>query len=101
MSKGFLAQAKEGTVISVRVSTGARRTSIEGPYGENAVKFRVAAPPTAGRANDEAERFLAQALGVARRDVAVIDGTSSRDKKVLVRGLGRTDTQIALSAHLP
>jgi uncharacterized protein YggU (UPF0235/DUF167 family) len=54
-----------------------------------------------GKANAEVEHFLAELLGVPRSDVAVIRGTSSRDKTVLVRGLARAETQQALAPYLP
>jgi uncharacterized protein (TIGR00251 family) len=85
VSKGFFTPTKDGIVLNLRVSPGARHTSIEGPYGV-ALKMRVAAPPVSGKANAEVERFLAVSLGVSRSDVAVIRGSSSRDKIVLVRG---------------
>jgi uncharacterized protein (TIGR00251 family) len=85
VSKGFFIPTKDGIVLNLRVSPGARRISIEGPYGA-ALKMRVAAPPVCGKANAEVERFLAQSLEVSRSDVAVIRGSSSRDKVVLVRG---------------
>ena len=40
-----------------------------------------------GKANAEVESFLAKSLGIRGSDVAVIQGTSSRDKVVLVRGV--------------
>ena len=49
------------------------------------MKLRVAAPPTGGRANAEAEEFLARLLGVRRSEVAVVRGASSREKIVLIR----------------
>jgi uncharacterized protein len=101
VSKGFLTAAREGTVLNLRVAPGAKRTSIEDPYGEDAVRLKVAAPPVSGKANAEVVRFLAELLHVPRSDLAVIRGSSSRDKKVLVRGLTRTQTQKALSAHPP
>jgi uncharacterized protein (TIGR00251 family) len=85
--KGFLTPVRDGILLNLRVSPGAKRTSIEGPYGENALKLKVAAPPVGGKANAEVESFLAQSLGIPGSDVAVIQGTSSRDKVVLVRGL--------------
>ncbi len=98
MSKGFFTPTKDGILLNLRVSTGARRTSIEGPYGEVALKLKVAAPPVDGKANAEVERFLAQSLGVPRSDVALIRGASSRDKVVLVRG-AEPDTLHDLFTH--
>ena len=46
----------------------------------------VVAPPDRGRANAELCRLLADALGVDRRAVEVVGGSTSRDKTVAVRG---------------
>jgi uncharacterized protein len=51
VSRGPVTAAKGGTLLSLRVSPGAKRTEIEGPYGENAIKLKVAAPPLDGKAN--------------------------------------------------
>jgi uncharacterized protein (TIGR00251 family) len=85
--KDFLTPARDGILLNLRVSPGAKRTSIEGPYGESALKVKVAAPPVEGKANAEVESFLARSLGVPPSCVAVVRGTSSRDKVVLVRGV--------------
>jgi uncharacterized protein len=85
--KGFLTPARDGILLNLHVSPGAKRTSIEGPYGENALKLKVASPPVDGKANAEVESFLAESLGIPSSDVAVIQGTSSRNKVVLVRGV--------------
>jgi uncharacterized protein (TIGR00251 family) len=60
VSKGFFTPTKDGILLNLRVSPGAKRTSIEGPYGA-ALKLKVAAPPVGGKANAEVERFLAKA----------------------------------------
>ena len=86
--------------MNLRVSPGAKRTSIEGPYGA-ALKLKVAAPPVDGKANAEAERFLAKVLGVPRSEVAVVRGASGRDKSVLVRGAAEGELREALSDQLP
>ncbi len=97
MSKGLLTPAREGALLNLRVSPGAKRTSIEGPYGESALKLKVAAPPVDGKANAEVESFLAESLGVSRSDVAVIQNSSGRDKVVLVRGAQVTTLPEALT----
>ena len=97
--KGFLTPARDGILLNLRVSPGAKRTSIEGPYGENALKLRVASPPVDGKANAEVESFLAESLGVPSSYVAVIRGTSSRDKVVLVRGVEEATLREILTGH--
>jgi uncharacterized protein len=101
VSKRFVRTAREGTLLNIHVSPGAKSTSVEGLYGEGAIKLKVAAPPVGGKANAEVERFLSKLLGVPRSDVNIIRGASSRDKTVLVRGTTRAETHEALAAHLP
>ena len=100
VSRGFITPTSDGIRLNLRVSPGAKRTSIAGSYGEDAIRLKVAAPPTEGRANAEVERFLASLLGIPRSDVAVTRGASSRDKVVVVRGLQQTKTHQLLSSHL-
>ena len=101
MSKGFLVPTGNGVRIKLRVSPGTRRSSIEGAYGEVALRLRVAAPPVDGKANAEAERFLAKMLGVPRSEVAVVRCASGQDKAVLVRAAAVGELREALSDQLP
>lgn len=100
MSKGFVTPTKDGAKIKLRVSPGARRTSIAGAYGDDAIRLRVAAPPAEGKANAEAKRYLAELLGVAASNVSVVSGASSRNKAVLVKGVETEEVREILSGHL-
>jgi uncharacterized protein (TIGR00251 family) len=101
VSKGFVTRARDGTKIKLRVSPGARSTSIVGAYGEDAIKLRVAAPPVEGRANAETVRYVAELLGVTASDVSVARGASGRNKAVLVRGVEPAEVREILSGYLP
>lgn len=101
MSRGFLVPTGDGVLIRLRVSPGAKRSALDGAYGEDALKLRVAAPPVNGTANAEAERFLAKTLGVPRSEVAEVRSASDRDKAVLVRGAAVGELREALSGRLP
>ncbi len=72
--------------VRLRVSPGAKTSSLKGRYGESAVKLSATVPPVDGKANMEVERLLAGLLGAAPSEVAVVRGVSSSDKSVLVRG---------------
>ena len=61
----------------------ARETALAGRHGD-ALKIRLAAPPVEGRANDALQRYLAEAFGVALRDVVIERGESSRRKVVRI-----------------
>ena len=73
-------------ILDVRVIPLARRSGIAGTR-DNAVLIRLNAPPVDGAANDALIAFLSHALGVPRRDIALIAGEKSRDKRVRVSGL--------------
>jgi uncharacterized protein (TIGR00251 family) len=51
------------------------------------LKVRLAAPPVDGAANTELIVLLADALGVAKRAVAIVGGAQSRTKRVTVEGM--------------
>ena len=86
--------------MRLRVSPGSKRSSVNGLYGEAAVRLSVAAPPVDGKANAEVEKFLSKLFGVPKSDVSVIGGTSGRDKTVLVRGAEPEQVRSHLDAFL-
>jgi uncharacterized protein len=75
-------------VLEVHVQPGAKRTEAAGRHGDR-VKIRLAAPPVDGAANDELVRFVAEAFGVPRRNVTIVLGATSRQKRVRVEGATR------------
>ncbi len=70
-------------VLSIHVQPGARRSEVAGAHGDS-LKIRVQAPATEDRANEALIEFVAQRLGVARRDVTLASGARSREKKLHV-----------------
>ncbi len=73
-------------VLAVRVIPRAPRTVVDGERA-GAILVRLAAPPVDGAANDALVTFLAAALGVPRRQVTIVSGATSRDKRVRIEGL--------------
>lgn len=51
------------------------------------LRVRLHAPPVEGQANEALIAFLAEWLGVSRRQVRIVSGHSSRNKTVEVGGL--------------
>ena len=76
---------RDGVLVDLWVQPRAGRSGVAGVQGD-AVKVRVAAPPVDGRANDALLRLLAEAVGVPRRDVALVRGQGGRRKTVRIRG---------------
>lgn len=100
MSNGLLRDTSKGTILNLRVSPGARSSSVEGLYGEDALRLRVAAPPVDGKANAEVERYLSGLLGLPRSGVTVVRGAASRDKAVLIQDLHPDEVRGTLSRFL-
>ena len=51
------------------------------------LRVRVTAPPIEGAANQALIRFLADELGIARRDVRLVAGAAGRQKLIVVDGV--------------
>ena len=83
----------EAARIAVRLVPRASRDEVAGFEGEaegasgEVLRVRVTAPPVGGRANAALTRLLAKRLGVARGDVRLVAGQTSRRKVVAVDGL--------------
>ena len=72
--------------FDVRVSPRASRAAIQGEH-DGAIKIALTAPPVDGEANAALIAFVAKALGVAKRDVVIVRGETSRSKRLEVRGV--------------
>lgn len=81
-----------GLELLVWVAPRASRPALGPLHGER-LRVAVSAPPVDGAANDAVRRLVADALDVPRGAVAIVQGTSSRQKTVRING----DTQILLS----
>ncbi len=94
----WLREEDGAVVLVLHVQPGAKRTQVDGAHGD-ALKVRLAAPPVDGKANAELVRFLADAFGVAQRQIAIVRGGTSRRKTVRIvaparrpdRGWGRAE----------
>lgn len=65
---------------------------------DGCLKVRITAPPVEGAANEALVRLIADALGLSRRQVSVVAGSTGRRKILEIEGA--TDAQLAaLQAH--
>lgn len=77
--------ASGDVLLQLHVQPGARKTEIAGRHGD-ALKVRLAAPPVDGKANDCLIAFVAERLGVPKAGVELVSGSTSRRKRLRVRG---------------
>jgi uncharacterized protein len=75
-----------GVRFDVRVQPRASRSEVAGEQ-EGALRVRLAAPPVNGAANDALVELLAKLLHVAKRDVRIVTGATSRRKLVEIDGV--------------
>jgi uncharacterized protein YggU (UPF0235/DUF167 family) len=67
--------------LEIHVRPNASSTAVGGEY-DGALIVRVVEPANEGRATDAALRAVAKALGVPRRSVTLVRGTSSKRKLI-------------------
>ena len=85
-----LSPSEGGAVLAVHVQPGAGRAEVVGRYGD-ALKLRVAAPPTGNRANDAVVALVAKEFNLSRAGVSVISGASSGQKRMRLPGVDLAD----------
>lgn len=84
-------------VLNIRVIPRARKSEVAGMRGD-AWLVRLQAPPVEGAANDELIALLAKLLDVPRRDVTLVSGERSRNKRIRVASLDAATAQERLAA---
>jgi len=78
--------------IDILVQPRASRAKI-GPMHDGRIKIAVTAPPVDGEANAAVIELVAKQLGIARGNVEVIAGASSRRKTLKIANV--TEQQLA------
>ena len=82
--------SSQGVSVALRVTPRGGRDDIDGletlADGRTVLKIRVRAIAEGGEANRAVTELLAKVLGVSKRDVRVLSGTTSRLKQIAVDG---------------
>lgn len=78
--------AGDDTLLAVRVIPRAGRTELTGARGD-ALLVRLAAAPVDGAANAALTDVIAELLDLPRRQVTLVAGDRSRDKRLRIEGL--------------
>jgi uncharacterized protein (TIGR00251 family) len=85
---------ERGVEIAVRLTPKGGRDAIDGierrADGRAVLKVRVRAAASEGEANAALVGLLAKSVGVAKGDVTLIAGATSRIKRIRIGGVSRT-----------
>lgn len=74
-----------GVELAVLVQPRSSRTKVLGVH-DGRLKIALSAPPVDGEANAALVEFLAEALGVRKSAVTLVEGATSRRKRVRIDG---------------
>jgi len=93
--QGFMTETPEGVVLNVRAQPRSSRAGIDGLVGD-AVKVRIRCAPVDGKANRELVETLADEFGLAKSSVAFKSGETSKQKRILLRGVSAASVEARL-----
>lgn len=82
----YIRDSEQGVVLKVLVQPRASRDEVVGPHGDG-LKIRITAAPVAGAANKQLLKFLAKKLRVAKSQMSIASGATSRAKSVAIQGI--------------
>ena len=82
----WLVAAKDGCIITVKVTPRAAKSEIIGAEAEW-LRVRVKAPPVDGKANAALIAFFADLFNLPKKNVSVVAGQTARLKRVRVDGI--------------
>ena len=91
----WLKEVPGGCELSVLVQPRASRTKVVGEH-DGRLKIALAAPPVDGEANAALIEFLSDALNVRKADISLLDGDTSRRKRLAVRGVAPSQVMAIL-----
>lgn len=90
MNGGFFRQRPDGLDLFVRLTPKSSRDAVEGvgtaADGSRHLNARVRAVPQDGLANAALERLIADWIGVPRRAVVIVAGSTARLKTMRISG---------------
>jgi len=78
--------------LSIRIQPRASKNELL-RMASGELKIRLTAPPVEGAANEALVKFLATELGVAKSQVEIVAGHTSREKIVRINGISTTDAE--------
>lgn len=82
-------------ILDCHLQPGAKQIGFAGQHGER-LKIRISAPPVDGRANSMLIDFLASEFAVSKRQVSLLSGQQSRQKRLLIEAPQQLPAQLQI-----
>jgi uncharacterized protein (TIGR00251 family) len=92
-----MGEVETEALIRVKVIPRSSRTEIAG-MEKDIYRVKITDPPIEGKANKALIALLAEKLGIAKRDIEITAGKTSRMKTVRVQGMSEVAVTQALEA---
>ena len=64
------------------------------------LKVKVTAAPVEGAANEACRDFFSRIFGIAKRNISIVSGARSRQKRILVAGVARESVKAQIAGML-
>lgn len=81
---------KNGIMLTVKAVPGSSKDAIAGILGDM-LKIKVSAAPEKGKANKSIIALLSKKLGIAKKDIEIISGTTAAVKQIQIAGVSTKD----------
>ncbi len=75
-------------IIQIKVTPNASKNQLIG-YQEGVLRVRIRGVPEKGRVNEELIEFLADILGIAKSQIEILSGHTSRLKRLKIEGISQ------------
>lgn len=79
--------------IDIYVQPGAKINAISGIH-DSKPKLKIAAEPTDGKANKEVVKFFAKLLKLPQKEIEIINGDKSRNKRIIITDISQNTQDI-------
>jgi len=90
-----LEKNQSGYIVPLYVSAGSGSDAVRGEH-DGKVKIAVTAPPQNGKANKAICDLIADKLDISGRNVRIVSGQKSREKKVLIENVSKEELESLL-----
>jgi uncharacterized protein (TIGR00251 family) len=85
----------DGVELNVSVVPRSSRCEIAGIHN-NVLRIKLTSPPVDNEANVQCCSFIAKQLGIAKRQVSIIRGTTARSKTIRIEGVTEKEVREVL-----